>query len=176
MHLTKRIIEALQYQGPEPRKDIRWHDCIPGFGVRVFPSGRKTFALSFRHQARKRLMKIGAFGVLTLEQARDRARAKLVALTDGVDPLAERQREARGETVKDLAEAYLERDFQAALWRLPKTISGRVQYLPDRQHFKSPRSEHHRGIREARESTRARSGNTGRVLTSQQRVRLVSDN
>ncbi len=109
MHLTKRIIEALQYQGPEPRKDIRWDDCMPGFGVRVFPSGRKTFVLSFRHQARKRLMTIGAFGVLTLEQARDRARAKLVALTDGVDPLAERQREARGETVKDLAEAYLER-------------------------------------------------------------------
>lgn len=109
MHITKRVIETFDYRGPEPRKDIRWDDLLPGFGVRVFASGRKTFVLSYRHQGRKRLVTIGAFGVLTIDQARDRARKTLVELQDGTDPLAEKQRLAHGETVKDLCEAYLER-------------------------------------------------------------------
>jgi integrase len=109
MHLTKRTIEALEYQGLEPRKDIRWDDLLPGFGVRVYTSGRKTFVVSYRHHGRKRLMTLGAFGVLTLDLARDRARRELLAVTDGTDPLAERERVAQGSTVRDLAKAYLER-------------------------------------------------------------------
>ena len=105
MHLTKRVIDTFVYRGPLPRCDIRWDDLMPGFGVRVLPSGRKTFVLSFRHQARKRLMTIGAYGTLTIDQARNRARAHQVAVIDGHDPLAERLRVAQGETVKDLAAA-----------------------------------------------------------------------
>jgi len=109
MHLTKRTIEALQYEGPEPRKDVRWDDLLPGFGVRVYSSGRKTFVVSYRQHGRKRLMTLGSYGVLTLDLARDRARRELLAVTDGADPLAERQRVEQGGTVKDLAKAYLER-------------------------------------------------------------------
>ena len=109
MHLTKRALETLAYHGPHPRRDVRWDDLLPGFGVRVFSSGAKTFVLSYRHQGRKRLMTIGTFGVLTLDQARDRARKALVEVTDGIDPQGERERIAQGETLKDLCEAYLER-------------------------------------------------------------------
>ena len=109
MHLTKRTIEALAYRGPEPRKDIRWDDLLPNFGVRVYPSGRKTFVIGYRHHRRHRLMTLGTFGVLTLDLARDRARRELLAVTDGQDPLSERQRVAQGGTLKDLAKAYLER-------------------------------------------------------------------
>jgi integrase len=109
MHLTKRVIDSLIYQGPSPRKDIRWDDLLPGFGVRIFDSGRKSFVLSYRHQGRKHLMTIGPYGVLTLDNARDRGRAHLVSLTDGVNPLLERARAAQGDTFKDLAALYLER-------------------------------------------------------------------
>jgi integrase len=109
MHLTKRIIDSSCYRQQDGRRDVRWDDLLPGFGVRIYPSGRKTFVISYRQGARKRLMTLGVYGVLTLEQARDRARAKLVAVTDGADPLEEKQRAARGQTLKDLAEAYLER-------------------------------------------------------------------
>lgn len=109
MHLTKRVIDAFSYVGPAPRRCAIWDDLMPGFGVRAFPSGRKSFVLSYQHQQRKRLMTIGQYGVLTVDQARDRARAHLVSLVDGKDPLAERQRVAQGETVKDLATLYLER-------------------------------------------------------------------
>ncbi len=64
MHLTKRVIESLTYLGPAPRRDVRWDDLMPGFGVRVCPSGRKAFVLSFRPQGRKRMNTIGYFGVL----------------------------------------------------------------------------------------------------------------
>jgi integrase len=109
MHITKRDIERFEYRGPEPRRDVRWDDQVPGLGVRVYVSGRKSFVLSFRHEGRKRLMTLGAFGVVTLDQARDRARRMLVELSDGTDPLAERQRIAQGETIKQLCDAYLER-------------------------------------------------------------------
>jgi integrase len=109
MHLTKRVIDTFVYQGPMPRRDVSWDDLLPGFGVRLFPSGRKAFVLSYRHQGRKRLMTIGQYGVLTLDAARDRARAHLVSLVDGLDPLTERIRTAQGDTFKDLATLYLER-------------------------------------------------------------------
>lgn len=100
MHLTKRTIESLEYRGPEPRKDIRWDEQLPNFGVRVYPSGRKTFVIGYRHHGRHRLMSLGTLGVLTLEIARDRARRELLAVTDGVDPLTERQRVEHGGTVR----------------------------------------------------------------------------
>lgn len=59
---------------------------------------------------RKRLLALGTYGALTLDQARVLARSELAKVETGAaDPLAERQRAARSETVKDLCEAYLER-------------------------------------------------------------------
>jgi hypothetical protein len=56
------------------------------------------------------LLTIGSFGALTLDQARTAARAELAKVeTEGADPLADRERERQGETVKDLCEAYMER-------------------------------------------------------------------
>ena len=41
--LTKRSIEAL---APREIDYIAWDNDVPGFGVRVMPSGRKSFVLS----------------------------------------------------------------------------------------------------------------------------------
>jgi integrase len=54
-------------------------------------------------------MTLGTYGVLTLGQARAMARKHLVAVEGGGDPLEARQRESKGQTVKDLCLAYLER-------------------------------------------------------------------
>jgi hypothetical protein len=40
--LTKRTIEAL---APREVDYIAWDNDVPGFGVRVMPSGRKSFVL-----------------------------------------------------------------------------------------------------------------------------------
>ncbi len=71
-NLTKRALDAFRYRGGW---DVRWDDQIPGFGVRIYPTGKKAFVLSYRAEGRKRLMVLGRYGAdLTLEEARTKAR------------------------------------------------------------------------------------------------------
>src|SRR5512134_226945 len=98
--LTKRTIEAL---APRDVDYIAWDNDIPGFGVRVMPSGRKSFVLQYRAGRRSRRMVLGYVNVVTPEQARAMAIQHLAALRQGVDPLGERDTGRDAVTVKDLA-------------------------------------------------------------------------
>ncbi len=114
MKLTKRAIDAASYTGTGNARCVLWDDEIPGFGLRIFPSGHKSFLLSYRTAGRKRLLTLGAYGVLTVDQARADARAKLgQVLTAGADPLGEKQRDSQGETMGDLCQTYMERHGNA---------------------------------------------------------------
>jgi integrase len=108
--LTKRVIDAATYEGEGNARCVLWDDTLPGFGCRIFPSGKKSFVLSYRADGRKRLMTVGNYGVLTLDQARRAARAELAKVqTEGADPLEERRKAAQGATVADLCNSYMER-------------------------------------------------------------------
>lgn len=110
MRLTKRLIDQSRYEGTrKDERDVRWDDTLSGFGLRIYPSGRKTFILSYRVEGRKRMMQIGDYGVLTLDQARDIAKVHLAGVIQGGDPLEKKRRAVKGETVGDLCAAYLER-------------------------------------------------------------------
>ena len=98
--LTKRTIEAL---APRDIDYIAWDQDIPGFGVRVMPSGRKSFVLQYRAGRRSRRMVLGYTNVITPEQARTMATHHLAALRAGIDPLAERDAGRDTVTVGDLA-------------------------------------------------------------------------
>jgi integrase len=114
MKLTKRLIDAATYTGKGNARCVLWDTEVPGFGCRIFPSGKKSFILSYRAGTRKRLLTIGTYGVLTLDQARIKARAELAKVeTEGADPLESRQQDAQGETVKDLCAAYMDRHGNA---------------------------------------------------------------
>jgi len=105
--LTKKFIDAQVFNGKA--QHIIWDDEVPGFGIRLYPTGKKSFVLSYRYNNRKSIMVIGSYSILTLDQARKDARTKLVGLNNGVNPLQERQRERQGKLVKDLCNAYIER-------------------------------------------------------------------
>ncbi|MDB2528894.1 site-specific integrase [Alphaproteobacteria bacterium] len=82
--LTKRFIDQLEI--PE---DIQvFHDTkVTGLHLRVSPSGSKTFYLYFRTKSGKQKRpKLGVYGILTVERARDLARAMLGELSKGNDP------------------------------------------------------------------------------------------
>jgi integrase len=114
MKLTKRTLDAALYTGTGNARCMLWDDEIPGFGLRIYPGGRKAFLISYRAAGRKRLMTLGAYGILTVEQARDRARALLAQVqTEASDPLADRDRARQGETLRDLCQAYMERHGEA---------------------------------------------------------------
>ena len=108
--LTNKAIRSFTYDGGW---DVRWDSEITGLGLRVYPSEKKAFVLSFRAGGRKRLMVLGPFGVLTVEQARDMARKHLVSVREGQDPLEAKRREAEGETFGHLIEVYIERHAKA---------------------------------------------------------------
>ncbi len=112
--LTQAAIKTSRYKGDGASRDVRWDLGLPGFGLRVYPSGRKAFVLSYRNQAnRKRMMTLGDFGVLTLDQARKRAQKALVAVEDGADPLDEKAKRKTGRTFGDLRAEYLDRHAKA---------------------------------------------------------------
>jgi integrase len=119
MKLTKKAIDSLKYDGDGKSQFIKWDDELKGFGLRVFPTGRKSFVLSYRSSGRKHIMTLGQFGVLTLDQGRKLAREKLVSVNQGGDPLTDKKKASQGQTVKDLCEAYLERyaKVQKKTWK-----------------------------------------------------------
>lgn len=114
MKLTKRQIDAASYTGTNNARCVLWDTEVPGFGCRMFPSGKKSFVLSYRAAGRSRLLTIGTYGVMTVDKARTEARAELAKVeTEGADPVATREQERQGETVKDLCGAYMERHGNA---------------------------------------------------------------
>jgi len=112
--LTKRAIDAAKYEGDGKSRHVLWDDEVNGFGCRIMPSGRRAFVLSYRVNNRKRMMTLGGYGALTLDQARKLARRELAKVETGeADPLEVRQQAAKDETVADLCTAYMERHGNA---------------------------------------------------------------
>ena len=85
--LTKRTIDATE---PQATEFFLWDEGIPGFGLRVMPSGRKSFVVQFRAGRRARRMSLGPSTVLTCDQARTRAITIIAAVKNGEDGLSTR--------------------------------------------------------------------------------------
>jgi integrase len=109
MRLTKSQIDGFSYGGDGKSRDVRWDEKVPGLGVRIYPSGRKAFVLSYRAHGAKRLLTLGDYGTLTLETARKKAQQERAKVLEGQDPLQERRQTRAAPTVADLAKDYLER-------------------------------------------------------------------
>ncbi|SEE39964.1 Site-specific recombinase XerD [Rhizobiales bacterium GAS191] len=105
--ITKRTVDALQ---PEPDRDVfAWDGELRGFGIRVKPSGVKSFMIQYRNaEGRTRRLVLGQHGALTPEAARDIARKKLTAVAEGEDPSADRHAARAGMTVSEVCDWYLQ--------------------------------------------------------------------
>jgi hypothetical protein len=109
VRLTKRVVDAIE---PRSKRYIVWDHELHGFGLRVEPSGSKTFIARYRAGGGRggvlRQLTVGRFGTLTPEEARLHAREMLAAATTGANPLQEK-RVARqhGMTVAEVCEWYL---------------------------------------------------------------------
>jgi len=86
--LTRRNIESLPIPDDRRKSGVRYYDQdLKGFGVTVFPSGRKSYFIEYGKSNRRRRMTIGPYGVLTSESARQLAKQKLAEILSGIDPL-----------------------------------------------------------------------------------------
>jgi integrase len=104
--LTKRIVDAA-----EPRESpyFIWCSDLPGFGVRIYPTGKRIYYADYRPKvgSRKR-MSIGHHGKLTTEDARKLAVVTLGSVLQGEDPAEERATRRKTLTVQELCDRYLE--------------------------------------------------------------------
>ncbi|MGZ2477955.1 integrase [Sinorhizobium medicae] len=103
--LTKTVVDGLE---PREKDYFEWDDVLPGFGVRVWPTGRKTYVAQYRAGKQTRRFKIGVHGPLTVEEARKEAKAVLGDVARGEDPQLDRATRRKSLTVKDLCETYFE--------------------------------------------------------------------
>ena len=104
MRLTKRTVEAAK---AAEREVFLWDDGLPGFGLRISPSGKRGYVIQYRAKGRTRRLALGLHGVLTAEQARRTASELLSTVRRGADPSAERNAARSAPTVAELCERYL---------------------------------------------------------------------
>ena len=101
--VSPRTVSALR---AGDRDAIFWDGRMPGFGVRVYPSGRKVYVVQSRARGAPKRITLGAHGELTPAQARKRAAAVIGRIKAGGDPAA---RPVQPQTsVADLAERYMQ--------------------------------------------------------------------
>ncbi len=103
--LTKRFVDALK---PVSRDTLFRDDDLTGFALRVKPTGVRTWLIQYRNASgRTRKLALGKVGVLTPEEARQRARQRLGEVAGGADPSATRSAARGAMTVATLCEDYL---------------------------------------------------------------------
>ena len=101
--LSKRTVERFCVDG---RDAVFWDRDLPGFGVRVYPSGTKVYVVQCRGEGRSRRTTIGRHGAVSAEEARRRAAAIIARIKAWEEPApAPAPAEV---TVAELAARYLE--------------------------------------------------------------------
>lgn len=103
--LTKTAVDAANPQ----ERDYELRDTtIPGFLVKVTPTGRKIFMVAYvAHNGQRRKPAIGRYGEITVEQARNIAQDWLAEVRRGIDPSAERAAARQALTVKELFDRFI---------------------------------------------------------------------
>ncbi|AWC20857.1 Prophage CP4-57 integrase [Aminobacter sp. MSH1] len=121
--LTKRVVDAAEIRDADY---FIWDDELPGFGLRMFRSGKRSYLVQYRAAGRTRRYTIGLHGVWTPETARREARMLLGRIAQGENPSEERRLDHQAITVKELCERYLEDADKGLILgkaRRPKKIS-----------------------------------------------------
>lgn len=153
--LTKPIIENLKL--PETGQRFIWDTETRGFAIRLTPKG-KVFVCQGKVNARDRRVKIGEFGIFTVDQARKKAKQYLVDMANGIDPNeAKRRKEAESLTLAQVAEDYKrDRDLKESSTRdIDKRLNGPLSPWKDRPIINITRDDVMRLFRELSERGKA---------------------
>lgn len=103
--LTKSFIDRVK--PPASEYEIHWDDGVPGYGLRVTPTGKRVFMAMGRVKGKLVQFTIGNFGVFTEDQARKKAQKVLQMMREGIDPRdAQKEDEAAKVTLRQVADAY----------------------------------------------------------------------
>ena len=101
--LTMRSVAALSATG---RDSVYWDRELPGFGIRVYRTGRKVYIVQTRGPAGSKRAIVGVHGEIRPERARRQAIDMIDRIKRGEDPAPPKPRAEP--TVADLAKRYME--------------------------------------------------------------------
>lgn len=87
--LTKRFIDRIPRPAPGTRT-ICFDTVVQGFAVIVHPTGRRVFVIEYGSKGRRRRYTLNPHETPTAEEAREKAKALLGGVVDGIDPARER--------------------------------------------------------------------------------------
>ncbi len=104
--IGKRTVDAVAVPaGSEARL---WDSEIKGFFLRVYPSGRRVYALKYRAGRQQRILTLGTHGSpMTADRAREAALEALDRVRRGEDPATDKRAARDALTVAALIDAYL---------------------------------------------------------------------
>ncbi len=103
--LTKRFVESVK---PAAEDQVIFDDQLKGFGLRVLPSGVRSYLMQYRNrQGRSRRLTLGKHGKLTPDAARKEALSYFADVRAGKDPVAERRANIDAPIVNDLLDRYI---------------------------------------------------------------------
>ena len=114
--LTKRIVDRLAV---DDKDTVFWDRELPGFGLRVYPSGAKVYVVQTRCAGRSKRVTVGRHGDLSPDQARKEAARIIARIKAGEAPIPVAPKAEP--TVAELAERY-QREHVAMRCR-PATIA-----------------------------------------------------
>ena len=101
--ISRRMVDRLSVD----KDTVYWDRELSGFGVRVYASGRKVYVVQTRAQGQSRRVTVGRHGVITAEQARQRAALIIARIKSGEAAVAAPTPAPNGPTVAEVAERYL---------------------------------------------------------------------
>lgn len=105
--ITKRTVDATPV--PTAGETRVWDTDLKGFFLRVYPTGRRVYALKYRLGPLQRIYTLGVHGSpFTPESARDAAENALRRVAVGEDPATEKKAAREALTVSALIDRYLE--------------------------------------------------------------------
>jgi integrase len=103
--LTKRQVETAR---PGEADRFIWDEALPGFGLRLRSSGRRSFIVQYRtREGRSRRRVLGTFPTMTVDEARREARDWLTTAQKGKDPAVTLDLARRAATVRELCQRFL---------------------------------------------------------------------
>lgn len=81
----------------------------PGFLLRVYRSGKATWAIRYNANGKKNFLRLGRANVIPYKKARDQALRELGKIANDADPAGERNARRQAESFATLADEYLKR-------------------------------------------------------------------
>lgn len=127
--LNNRAVDALRFD----RETLVWDRHLPGFAIRVYPSGTRTYIVQTRGPYGIRRVALGRHGRIGAAEARRRAWQAIARIKAGKDPLPEHSasRRAAGPRLADVATRYM--DEHVAVHCKPATL--RIRGAAIRKHI-----------------------------------------